>query len=171
MFKKTKSQLQRERLEDIEYQRRMRAGDVNLGEGRVVSDPTNESPCPFHESWHPPRRLPTQPRSLLECPVCLAEAGATRKRARDEEVEELAHPQYPRGDGRMAQAWADHLAAHKDELIASGSVALVDKKLEAEALDHIDVKRYNELSDLAESPTVSALFMNRMRKRRKYWRL
>jgi hypothetical protein len=100
---------------------------------------------------------------LLRASVC-AGALAARKRAATAEAEILAHPQYPAsGDGRLDQAWADHLAAHKDEFIASGNAHLVDKALADRAIDRIDTDRFNELADLSESPTVSALFMNRMR--------
>jgi hypothetical protein len=168
---------EQERIEREEYVRRVRAGEnparatgsVLFGEGTLVSEPTDESPCPFHEAWHPPRRLPTQPRSLLECPYCRDAKVASRKRSL-EEPEVLQHPQHPQGDGRMAQAWADHLAANKDELIASGAVHLVDRELADRVVARIDNERYDELADLKESPTVSALFMHRMRKHRRHWR-
>jgi hypothetical protein len=164
-----------ERIEREEFVRRVRAGEnpvratgsVLFGEGKAYSEPNDEAPCPFHEAWRPPRRLETQPRTLLECPYCRAEKVAARKW---EEPEVLPHPQYPSGGGRLDQAWADHLAANKDDLIASGNVHLVDKELAERVVARIDNDRYDELADLEESPTVSALFMNRMRKHRRHWR-
>ena len=75
LARKSKSERERLRIEEAEYARRVRdggstraAGDVQLGEGTLISEPTDDRPCPFHEEWKPPRRLPTQQRTLLACP-------------------------------------------------------------------------------------------------------
>jgi hypothetical protein len=152
------------RIEEV-----MSRDNVMLGEGRLVSEPSDEAPCPFHPEWHPPRRLPTQPRSPIECPRCREEQVAAHRRQGVDPVE-LAHPQYPRADGRMAEAWADYQADHKDDFIARGACAAVDKEIERRAIDHIDDARWEELADLAESPTLSKRFKARMKRHRKYWR-
>jgi hypothetical protein len=78
LTRKSKSERERLRIEEAEYQRRVRdggamraAGDVQLGEGTLISEPTDEAPCRLHPQWSPDRWLEVQPRrSAEECPYC-----------------------------------------------------------------------------------------------------
>jgi hypothetical protein len=55
------------------------SGESVEGVGHVVSEPTDEAPCPLHPEWKPERWLENQPRPY-ECPKCKLELSRARKR-------------------------------------------------------------------------------------------
>jgi hypothetical protein len=108
MIHKTRSQRERERIEQYEYVRRMRES-VELAENK-----TEREACELHPKWRPPRRIPGAPLPPPQlCPYCV----------RESRLEETGQDVWIRTEGSIAEAPA--LTSR-----AKGLIALYHESLE-----------------------------------------
>src|SRR6266576_7370006 len=123
-FRKTKTERERERLEGIEYQRRLQeeyklasSGDVALHGGRDYVEPSFDRPCGLHPSFRVPHRrwLDVQPAPrFIDCPFCRDERVNGRRdlaREREATAEHEVVPVVVQLD-RFEAAYAEHRTGH-----------------------------------------------------------
>jgi hypothetical protein len=156
-WRKTPTELKRKRIEDEVYLQRVRA-EMREPEGQEVSEPTIDRPCERHPEWEPPRRLPTQPPTLLACPFCLEEQGAARRRTPlDVEPDEVAHPQW--ADIQLSERGMVAVADWRER--ERGRPGAPGTQEERFAIELIDQRRAEEMAWLELSP------QERFRRRRR----